>query len=117
MSKVPPPTAPVSPSTVPGAPPTAYGPVYGFSTPYPSENFQNQPPPSYAQAMGVPPAAPYTPQQPSLRQQAIITTVVRLGLEPTHMICPNCHKEMETKTHRAPKIRAYLTGLLICLLG
>lgn len=117
MSKAPPPTAPVSPSTIPAAPPSS-GPFYGFTTPYPSQPFQNQPPPTYAQAVGgVPPAAPFTPQQQSLRQQHIITTVVPLGLNPTHMICPHCQKEMETKVQRSPKVGAYLAGLLICLMG
>lgn len=108
------PTAPVYPSMVPAAPPTAGTPVYGFVGQY--EPYQ--PPPSYAQAMaGVTPAAPYTPQQPVLQQQHIITTVVPLGLDPCHMICPICHKEMETKTQKSPKAAAYIAGILICLLG
>lgn len=108
------PSAPISPSTIPAAPPNAGNPAYGFHPNY--EPYQ--PPPSYAQAMaGVTPAAPYTPQQHALQMQHIITTVVPLGLDPCHMICPHCQKEMETKTHRAPKLAAYLSGLLICLLG
>lgn len=107
-------SAPVYPSMVPAAPPTPGGPVYGFQPQYQPY----QPPPSYAQAMaGVTPAAPYTPQQPALQQQHIITTVVKLGLDPCHMICPVCHEEMETKTQKSPKAGAYIAGIIICLLG
>lgn len=107
-------SAPTAPSTSPGAPPNTGAPMYGFTPNY--EPYQ--PPPSYAQAMaGVTPASPYTPQQPALQVQQIITTVVPLGLDPCHMICPHCHKEMESKTHRAPKVGAYLAGILICLMG
>ncbi|XP_018007559.1 lipopolysaccharide-induced tumor necrosis factor-alpha factor homolog [Hyalella azteca] len=91
-------------------------------------------PPSYAQAMGgVPPQAPYYPQpappgvyghpdtqQPFLKDQArptIVTTIVPLGRQSTHMICPHCQAEINTATKTAPSRTAWLASLLICLLG
>lgn len=86
-------------------------PPYGFVQP-PSA------PPSYSEAVnGVPPSSPFTPQQPVLNGQQIVTTVVPIGAQATHMICPNCHQEMNTRTTTAPGLIAYVSGFLIALFG
>ncbi|KAK9885893.1 hypothetical protein WA026_013767 [Henosepilachna vigintioctopunctata] len=75
-------------------------------------------PPSYAEAVrGVPPASPYVPQQSLRKGPDIVTTVVPVGPNPTHMICPHCHAEIITTTRTQPSTMAYLSGALICLLG
>lgn len=84
-------------------------PSYGFVPP-PSA------PPSYAQAVGgVPPTSPFTQQQPGTTH--IVTTVVPIGPHPTHMICPNCHSEMDTSTRTEPGLIAYISGFVIAMLG
>ncbi|XP_022914029.1 LITAF domain-containing protein [Onthophagus taurus] len=47
----------------------------------------------------------------------IITTVVPVGADSTHMICPNCNTEIETTTFEKPRTIAYLLGAFICILG
>uniref|UniRef100_A0A171ASQ7 Cell death-inducing p53-target protein 1 n=1 Tax=Triatoma infestans TaxID=30076 RepID=A0A171ASQ7_TRIIF len=47
----------------------------------------------------------------------IVTTVVPLGPHPTHMICPHCHVEIESTTKREPGIVAYISGIIIFLMG
>ncbi|XP_076046954.1 lipopolysaccharide-induced tumor necrosis factor-alpha factor homolog isoform X5 [Oratosquilla oratoria] len=104
-------------------------------------------PPSYSEAVGgVPPQAPFTPssagyvpappvyipegiavQQAAVHPQtstvyqsvptAIVTTVVPLGPQSTHMICPHCHAEVDTATKSEPSLIAYLSGFVIALLG
>lgn len=93
-------------------------------------------PPSYAQAVGgVPPQAPFIPQpqvypqmhmqqqqqqQPFIPQQApstIVTTIVPLGPQTTHMICPHCHHEIDTATKTTPSKMAWIASLVICLIG
>lgn len=93
-------------------------------------------PPSYAQAMGgVPPQAPYYPQQgpspadkgkgyipvhqghPQSAPTTIVTTVVPLGGSSTHMVCPHCHHEIDTATKSAPSKIAWLSCLILCLVG
>lgn len=87
-----------------GAPPP-----YGFVPP-PSA------PPSYAQAVGgVPPSSPFVPQNAATTQ--IVTTVVPIGPHPTHMICPSCHAEIDTRIRREPGLIAYVSGFVIALLG
>ncbi|XP_055686908.1 LITAF domain-containing protein [Lutzomyia longipalpis] len=86
-------------------------PPYGFVPP-PSA------PPSYAQAVGgVPPVSPFTPQTNTTVPTAIVTTVVPIGPHTTHMICPSCHAEINTQTRTEPGPIAYLSGLVIALLG
>lgn len=86
-------------------------PAYGFVPP-PSA------PPSYAQAVGgVPPASPYTATVPQPTGPAIITTVVPVGPQTTHMICPSCHSEINTQTTTSPGLIAYVSGFLIALFG
>ncbi|XP_076046959.1 LITAF domain-containing protein isoform X10 [Oratosquilla oratoria] len=73
-------------------------------------------PPSYSEAVGgVPPQAPFTPS--SGVPTAIVTTVVPLGPQSTHMICPHCHAEVDTATKSEPSLIAYLSGFVIALLG
>ncbi|XP_076046953.1 uncharacterized protein LOC143028557 isoform X4 [Oratosquilla oratoria] len=48
---------------------------------------------------------------------AIVTTVVPLGPQSTHMICPHCHAEVDTATKSEPSLIAYLSGFVIALLG
>ncbi|XP_040150925.1 LITAF domain-containing protein isoform X1 [Anopheles arabiensis] len=86
-------------------------PPYGFVPPQSA-------PPSYAQAVGgVPPSSPFTPQQPVLTGAQIVTTVVPIGPQSTHMICPSCHAEVNTKTTTSPGMIAYVSGFLIALFG
>ncbi|XP_047478158.1 LITAF domain-containing protein-like isoform X1 [Penaeus indicus] len=74
-------------------------------------------PPSYSQAVGgVPPQAPFTPMQVAA-PTAIVTTVVPLGSQSTHMICPHCHSEIDTATKTSPSVVAWLSGFIICILG
>lgn len=87
-----------------GAPPP-----YGFIPP-PSA------PPSYAQAVGgVPPTSPFVPADSATTH--IVTTVVPIGPHPTHMICPSCHAEIDTRIRREPGLIAYVSGFVIALLG
>ncbi|XP_064092254.1 lipopolysaccharide-induced tumor necrosis factor-alpha factor homolog isoform X2 [Macrobrachium nipponense] len=48
---------------------------------------------------------------------AIVTTVVPLGSQSTHMICPHCHAEIDTATKTSPSMVAWLSGFIICILG
>ncbi|XP_042885768.1 lipopolysaccharide-induced tumor necrosis factor-alpha factor homolog isoform X3 [Penaeus japonicus] len=48
---------------------------------------------------------------------AIVTTVVPLGSQSTHMICPHCHSEIDTATKTSPSVVAWLSGCIICILG
>ncbi|XP_066971043.1 lipopolysaccharide-induced tumor necrosis factor-alpha factor homolog isoform X1 [Macrobrachium rosenbergii] len=48
---------------------------------------------------------------------AIVTTVVPLGSQSTHMICPHCHAEIDTATKTSPSLVAWLSGFIICILG
>ncbi|XP_019870959.1 LITAF domain-containing protein [Aethina tumida] len=76
-------------------------------------------PPTYAQAVGgVPPTSPYIPNHKILNHgPEILTTVVPVGSNATHMICPHCHVEIDTTTKTKPGLIAYLAGALICLIG
>ncbi|CAG9853968.1 unnamed protein product [Phyllotreta striolata] len=78
-----------------------------------SKNFGSPPPygppqaapPSYAQAIGgVPPSSPYVPNHALVTKgpSEIVTTVVPVGPNPTHMICPHCQAEIYTTTKTAP---------------
>lgn len=71
---------------------------------------------SDAQAVGgVPPTSPFVPQNAATTQ--IVTTVVPIGPHPTHMICPSCHAEVDTRIRREPGLIAYVSGFVIALLG
>ncbi|GLV33652.1 uncharacterized protein CBL_11462 [Carabus blaptoides fortunei] len=88
-----------------GLPPPPYGPPPAA-------------PPSYAQAVGgVPPTSPYVPTHSFTGGPQIVTTVVPVGPQPTHMICPHCHAEIDTSTKTEPGVIAYISGIIICLLG
>lgn len=47
----------------------------------------------------------------------IVTTVVPVGSQSTHMICPHCYSEISTMTKPEPGIIAYISGIVIALLG
>lgn len=47
----------------------------------------------------------------------VVTTVVPLGSQSTHMICPHCHAEVDTTTKTSPSLVAWLSGFIICILG
>ncbi|KAK8376101.1 hypothetical protein O3P69_008671 [Scylla paramamosain] len=47
----------------------------------------------------------------------VVTTVVPLGSQSTHMICPHCHAEVDTTTKTSPSVVAWLSGFIICILG
>jgi hypothetical protein len=47
----------------------------------------------------------------------VVTTVVPVGPQPTHMICPYCHAEIDTATKTEPGLIAYISGVVIALLG
>ncbi|XP_045112674.1 lipopolysaccharide-induced tumor necrosis factor-alpha factor homolog isoform X1 [Portunus trituberculatus] len=96
---------------------------------------------------GVPPQAPFTPLQgrntagvshvtvhlgsgpyvfaPRYLQSqesagaptTVVTTVVPLGSQSTHMICPHCRAEVDTTTKTSPSVVAWLSGFIICILG
>lgn len=93
---------------------------------------------------GCNPTNPLTPQQPILSAQHIVTTVIPLGPQSTHMICklflyiielklkyfmrisfvknisfvgPSCGCEVETKTKTTPGLIAYISGFLLAALG
>lgn len=73
-------------------------------------------PPSYAEAIGgVKPSSPFTPQV--MNQTTILTTVVPIGPNPTHMICPSCNAEIETSIKKTPSVMAWVSGLVIALMG
>ncbi|CAK1554977.1 unnamed protein product [Leptosia nina] len=91
-------------------------PPYGWSNGY----MQAPPaaPPSYSQAVGgVGPSSPYTPHYQPTTGPQIVTTVVPLGPQATHMICPSCHGEMNTATQTKPGLIAYIAGSILCILG
>ncbi|VEN60632.1 unnamed protein product [Callosobruchus maculatus] len=77
-------------------------------------------PPSYAQAVGgVPPSSPYVPNHslPTKGPTEIVTTLVPVGPNPTHMICPYCQAEIDTTTKSKPGLIAYISGAVLCLIG
>ncbi|XP_044767163.1 lipopolysaccharide-induced tumor necrosis factor-alpha factor homolog [Coccinella septempunctata] len=91
---------------------------YGNSPPPYHERAPPSAPPSYAEALrGVPPSSPYVAQNSFTKGPEIVTTVVPIGPNPTHMICPHCHAEIITTTKSRPSAMAYITGALICILG
>jgi len=47
----------------------------------------------------------------------IVTTIVPLGPQSTHTICPHCHAEIDTTTKTEPGMIAYISGVIIALLG
>ncbi|KAF2355708.1 LPS-induced tumor necrosis factor alpha factor [Trinorchestia longiramus] len=47
----------------------------------------------------------------------IVTTIVPLGPQSTHMICPHCRSEVDTATKTSPSPMAWVASLLICCLG
>ncbi|XP_018576725.1 lipopolysaccharide-induced tumor necrosis factor-alpha factor homolog [Anoplophora glabripennis] len=75
-------------------------------------------PPSYAQAVGgVPPTSPYVPNHSIMKGPEIVTTVVAVGPNPTHMICPHCQAEIDTTTKSKPGLIAYISGAILCIIG
>ncbi|XP_069960515.1 cell death-inducing p53-target protein 1 isoform X2 [Cherax quadricarinatus] len=64
----------------------------------------------------VTPAAYYS-YGPAGAPTAVVTTVVPLGSQSTHMICPHCHAEVDTATKTSPSMVAWLSGFIICILG
>lgn len=75
------------------------------------------PPPSYSQVIGgVAPASPFTPQS-TVGGPPIVTTVIPVGPNSTRMICPSCHAEISSSTETKPGMIAYVSGLIIALLG
>ncbi|KAK9499217.1 hypothetical protein O3M35_002295 [Rhynocoris fuscipes] len=95
--------------------PPPYNPSYGFA---PGYGPPPAAPPSYAEASGgVPPSNPFQGQPVNKAAPTIVTTVVPLGPHPTHMICPHCHVEIESSTKREPGIVAYISGIIIFLMG
>ncbi|KAK7870052.1 hypothetical protein R5R35_012007 [Gryllus longicercus] len=97
----------------PGPPPYAGGPAYSTYVPPPAA------PPSYSQAVGgVPPSSPFIPPTQSIHGgPTIVTTVVPVGPQATHMICPYCQAEVDTATRTEPGLIAYLSGIVIAILG
>ncbi|CAH1102059.1 unnamed protein product [Psylliodes chrysocephalus] len=76
-------------------------------------------PPSYAQAVGgVSPSSPYVPHHVLVTKgPEIVTTVVPVGPNPTHMICPHCQAEIDTTTKSTPGCIAYVSSAILCLIG
>ncbi|XP_003704704.1 LITAF domain-containing protein [Megachile rotundata] len=75
-------------------------------------------PPGYSQTMGgVPPASPFTPAETYTNGPTIVTTIVALGPGSTHTICPHCHAEIDTTTKTEPGLIAYISGVVIALMG
>jgi hypothetical protein len=52
-----------------------------------------------------------------MKGPSIVTTVVPVGPDSTHMICPHCHAEIDTTTDTKPGNIAYIAAALICLMG
>ncbi|CAG9821562.1 unnamed protein product [Phaedon cochleariae] len=75
-------------------------------------------PPSYAQAVGgVAPSSPYVPNHSFTKGPEIVTTVVPVGPNPTHMICPHCRAEIDTSTKSTPGLIAYISSGILCMIG
>lgn len=96
-------------------------PQYGFVVPP-----TNVPPPSYDQAMGRAPMAPQadgmTPTAEEIQRSVpivtrIVTRVVTLGPHSTHMTCPSCNSDVNTKVKSSPGVVAWVSGFLIALFG
>ncbi|XP_064092255.1 lipopolysaccharide-induced tumor necrosis factor-alpha factor homolog isoform X3 [Macrobrachium nipponense] len=117
----PPPYAPPSYSqAVGGVPPQApFVPIHSGAMPQPTVYQQLRPGVSVIQ--GVPIGATVTPTGYATYNHAaptaIVTTVVPLGSQSTHMICPHCHAEIDTATKTSPSMVAWLSGFIICILG
>ncbi|KAJ8929942.1 hypothetical protein NQ314_017307 [Rhamnusium bicolor] len=47
----------------------------------------------------------------------IVTTLVPVGPNPTHMICPHCYAEIDTTTKSEPGLIAYISGAILCIIG
>jgi len=91
-------------------------PAYGFVV--------SQAPPSYEQAMGQAPIPPATDSPMPTEQPRsvpivtrVITRVVTLGPHSTHMTCPSCSANVNTKVRSTPGVVAWLSGFLIALFG
>ncbi|XP_076244953.1 LITAF domain-containing protein [Calliopsis andreniformis] len=75
-------------------------------------------PPGYSQTMGgVPPASPFTPAETYTNGPTFVTTIVPLGPGSTHTVCPHCHAEIDTTTKTEPGMIAYISGVVIALMG
>lgn len=102
-------------------------------------------PPGYSQTVGgVPPASPFTSAETCMfyfyfvqlhlyikdksyilknwfvidtNGPTIVTTIVPLGPGSTHTICPHCHAEIDTTTKTEPGMIAYISGVVIALMG
>lgn len=62
----------------------------------------------------------FTEKQYGLARQnapVIVTTVVPVGDQSTHMICPHCCSEITTITQMKPGIVAYISGIIIAMMG
>ena len=47
----------------------------------------------------------------------VVQTVPYTGPNPTHMVCPHCHAEIDTSVRTSPSNTAWVAGLLIALFG
>lgn len=92
------------------SPPPPYEPPPYAPPPY-------APPPTGQTMGGVPPASPFTPAEVYGQGPTIVTTIVPLGPGSTHTICPHCHAEIESTTKTEPGMIAYISGVVIALLG
>lgn len=53
----------------------------------------------------------------AVRGPVIMTTVVPVGSESTHMVCPCCRAEIDTSTRTEPGLLAWVSGGLLLLFG
>ncbi|KAF0288276.1 Lipopolysaccharide-induced tumor necrosis factor-alpha factor [Amphibalanus amphitrite] len=87
----------------------------------PSHDYQqpSQGPPSYNQAIseGASPHLPPGGVPMAVPTATVIQTVPYTGPNPTHMMCPHCHAEIDTSVRSSPSTTAWVSGLLIALFG
>ncbi|XP_060832598.1 cell death-inducing p53-target protein 1 [Bombus pascuorum] len=74
--------------------------------------------PGHSQTVGgVLPASPFMPADTYTTGTTIVTTIVPLGPGSTHTICSYCHAEIDTTTKTEPGMIAYISGVVIALMG
>ena len=81
-------------------------------------------PPSYAATMSGQvdaPPGPYPPQamqqQPQVITQVQYVSAPSFGRNPATLVCPQCQKNITTRTSSEPSTTAWIIGLVLCVIG
>lgn len=50
-------------------------------------------------------------------QPFIMTSVIPVGPRNTRMVCPSCHSTIVTKVKSSPGVKAWISGLVLAMVG